>query len=139
MAGLTNKNKCDNIIMTFCKGSRLPFEWHHAIRAGAVLRLGFHAHRCLKRLIKGEIMQTKSEIIQAFKQSEKDTGSTQVQIALLTARIKHLTEHLKVNKKDNHSRNGLLKMVGHRKNLLAYLKKHDLNAYKEIKAKLEIR
>ena len=71
-------------------------------------------------------MREKSEIISEFKINEKDTGSTQVQIAILTERIRHLTEHLKVNKKDNHSRRGLLKMVGHRKNLLNYLKKKDL-------------
>lgn len=84
-------------------------------------------------------MREKSEIISEFRINEKDTGSTQVQIAILTERIRHLTEHLKVNKKDNHSRRGLLKMVGHRKNLLAYLKKKDLEAYKDIKAKLQIR
>ena len=84
-------------------------------------------------------MKAKSEIIAEYKTSEKDTGSTQVQIAILTERIRHLTEHLKVNKKDNHSRRGLLKMVGHRKNLLNYLKKIDLAAYKELKTKLGIR
>ena len=84
-------------------------------------------------------MREKSEIISEFKINEKDTGSTQVQVAILTERIRHLTEHLKVNKKDNHSRRGLLKMVGHRKNLLNYLKKKDLEAYKELKAKLQIR
>ena len=84
-------------------------------------------------------MREKSEIISEFKINEKDTGSTQVQIAILTERIRHLTEHLKVNKKDNHSRRGLLKMVGHRKNLLNYLKKKDLEEYKNLKAKLQIR
>ncbi|MBR5012386.1 MAG: 30S ribosomal protein S15 [Clostridia bacterium] len=84
-------------------------------------------------------MREKSEIISEFKINEKDTGSTQVQVAILTERIRHLTEHLKVNKKDNHSRRGLLKMVGHRKNLLNYLKKKDLEAYKDLKAKLQIR
>ena len=84
-------------------------------------------------------MREKSEIISEFKINEKDTGSTQVQVAILTERIRHLTEHLKVNKKDNHSRRGLLKMVGHRKNLLNYLKEKDLEAYKDLKAKLQIR
>ena len=84
-------------------------------------------------------MREKSEIISEFKINEKDTGSTQVQVAILTERIRHLTEHLKVNKKDNHSRRGLLKMVGHRKNLLNYLKKKDLEEYKNLKAKLQIR
>ena len=84
-------------------------------------------------------MREKSEIISEFKINEKDTGSTQVQVAILTERIRHLTEHLKVNKKDNHSRRGLLKMVGHRKNLLNYLKKKDFEEYKNLKAKLQIR
>lgn len=84
-------------------------------------------------------MRSKQEIISEFKINDKDTGSTQVQIALATERIKHLTEHLKVNPKDNHSRRGLLKLVGHRKNLLNYLKNTDLTAYKAIKEKLSIR
>lgn len=84
-------------------------------------------------------MKAKSEIISEFKINEKDTGSTQVQIAILTERIKHLTEHLKVNPKDNHTRRGLLKMVGHRKKLLTYLKKKNLDEYKAIKEKLQIR
>lgn len=84
-------------------------------------------------------MKAKSEIISEFKINEKDTGSTQVQIAILTERIKHLTEHLKANPKDNHTRRGLLKMVGHRKKLLTYLKKKNLDEYKAIKEKLQIR
>ena len=84
-------------------------------------------------------MKAKSEIISEFKINEKDTGSTQVQIAILTERIKHLTEHLKANPKDNHTRRGLLKMVGHRKNLLNYLKKKNLEEFKALKAKLQIR
>lgn len=81
----------------------------------------------------------KSEIIAKYKQSEKDTGSAQVQIALLTERINHLTEHLKVNKKDNHSRRGLLKMVGKRKGFLQYLKDKDIEAYRKLIAELGIR
>ena len=84
-------------------------------------------------------MREKSEIISEFKINEKDTGSTQVQIALLTERIKHLTEHLKANPKDNHTRTGLLKLVGQRKNLLNYLKKTDIDLYRDIKTKLGIR
>lgn len=84
-------------------------------------------------------MKEKKEIINEFKISEKDTGSVFVQIAILTERINHLTEHLKQNKKDNHSRRGLLKLVGHRKNLLSYLEKKDINAYRELKQKLGIR
>ena len=84
-------------------------------------------------------MKTKQEIIAEYRLHDKDTGSTEVQIALLTERIKHLTEHLKINKKDNHTRTGLLKLVGHRKNLLNYLKKTNLESYKKLKEKLQIR
>ena len=81
----------------------------------------------------------KQEIIAQFAQSEHDTGSAQVQIALLTERINELTEHLKVNKKDNHSRRGLLKLVGKRKGFLSYLEKKDINAYRELKKQLNLR
>ena len=70
---------------------------------------------------------------------EGDTGSPEVQIAVLTYRINELTEHLKVHKKDHHSRRGLLKMVGHRRNLLAYVQKCDVMRYRDIIAKLGIR
>jgi len=83
--------------------------------------------------------QKKQEIIKSFARSEKDTGSTEVQIAILTERINHLTEHLKVNKKDKHSSRGLLQMVGHRKGLLKYLEKQDIEKYREIKKQLGIR
>ncbi len=83
--------------------------------------------------------QRKSEIISQFKQSENDTGSVQVQIALLTERINHLTEHLKTNKKDNHSRRGLLMMVGKRKGFLQYLKDRDIEAYRKLIKELNIR
>ena len=81
----------------------------------------------------------KSEIISKFKQSENDTGSVQVQIALLTERINHLTEHLKTNQKDNHSRRGLLMMVGKRKGFLQYLKDRDIEAYRKLVKELNIR
>ena len=81
----------------------------------------------------------KAEIIEKYKRDEKDTGSPEVQIALLTTRINELTEHLKVHKKDNHSRRGLLKMVGKRRNLLNYLAKKDINRYREIVKKLGLR
>jgi len=81
----------------------------------------------------------KSEIISKFARNEKDTGSAEVQIALLTQRIKDLTEHLKVNKKDHSSRLGLLKLVGQRRRLLRYLRKKDFNKYTEIKEALGIR
>ena len=83
--------------------------------------------------------ERKQEIINTFKRDENDTGSSEVQIALLTERINELTEHLKVHKKDNHSRRGLLKMVGHRRNLLNYLMKKDVERYRAIIAKLGIR
>ena len=83
--------------------------------------------------------ERKQEIINQYKREEKDTGSPEVQIALLTERINELTEHLKVHKKDNHSRRGLLKMVGKRRNLLNYLAKKDVNRYREIVEKLGLR
>lgn len=81
----------------------------------------------------------KQAIIDSYKTHEGDTGSPEVQIAILTYRINNLTEHLKSNKKDHHSRRGLLKMVGHRRNLLGYLQKVDINRYRAIIEKLNIR
>ena len=81
----------------------------------------------------------KTAVIDANKTHEGDTGSPEVQIAILTERIRQLTEHLKVHKKDNHSRRGLLKMVGKRRNLLDYLAKKDIERYRAIIAKLGIR
>lgn len=81
----------------------------------------------------------KQQIIDTYKTHEGDTGSPEVQIAILTYRINTLTEHLKVNKKDHHSRRGMLKMVGHRRNLLNYLQKKDIERYREIIKKLGIR
>ena len=81
----------------------------------------------------------KIKIIAKYKRDENDTGSPEVQIALLTERINELTEHLKVHKKDNHSRRGLLKMVGKRRNLLNYLAKKDINRYRDIVEKLGLR
>ncbi|ABN51655.1 MAG TPA: 30S ribosomal protein S15 [Hungateiclostridium thermocellum] len=83
--------------------------------------------------------ELKQEIINKFKLHETDTGSPEVQIALLTERINHLTEHLKVHKKDYHSRRGLLKMVGHRRGLLNYLMKTDIARYRAIVEKLNLR
>ena len=83
--------------------------------------------------------ERKQEVITTFKRDEKDTGSPEVQVALLTERINELTEHLKVHKKDNHSRRGLLKMVGKRRNLLTYLAKKDEARYKAIVEKLNLR
>lgn len=83
--------------------------------------------------------EKKQEIIAAYATKEGDTGSPEVQIALLTARINALTEHMKANKKDFHSNRGLLKMVGHRRNLLAYLKEVDIERYRAIVEKLGLR
>ena len=81
----------------------------------------------------------KSEIIEQYKLHEGDTGSPEVQIALLTYRIQYLTEHLKINKKDHHSRRGLLKMVGCRRALLDYLIDNDIERYRAIVSKLGLR
>ena len=81
----------------------------------------------------------KAEVIEANRLHETDTGSPEVQIAILTARINALTEHLKVHKKDNHSRRGLLMMVGQRRGLLAYLQKKDVERYRAIVKKLGLR
>ena len=82
---------------------------------------------------------TKAEIIKEFGRKEGDTGSPEVQIALLTERINHLNQHFEKNKKDFHSRRGLLKMVGARRGLLDYLKKTDIERYREILVKLDLR
>ena len=81
----------------------------------------------------------KTEIIEQYRVHEGDTGSPEVQIAVLTKRIRDLTEHLKVHKKDNHSRRGMYKMIGRRRNLLNYLKKNDIERYRTIIEKLGIR
>ena len=83
--------------------------------------------------------EKKQEIIKEYATHEGDTGSPEVQIAILTYRINELTEHLKNNKNDNHSRRGLLKMVGHRRNLLAYLRAKDIERYRSIIARLGLR
>lgn len=85
------------------------------------------------------LKEKKTEVIQANRTHEKDTGSPEVQIAILTARINELTEHLKIHKKDNHSRRGLFKMVGKRRSMLDYLMKKDIERYRAIIAKLGIR
>ena len=83
--------------------------------------------------------EEKTQIIEENKRHEGDTGSPEVQIALLTERINHLNEHLKLNKKDHHSRRGLLLMVGQRRGLLDYLKKTDIESYRSLIAKLGLR
>ncbi len=84
-------------------------------------------------------MMTKQEIIAKYGRSANDTGSAEVQVALLTERINHLTEHLKMHKKDHHSRRGLLMLVGQRKGLLNYIKSNDIVKYRELIADLGLR
>lgn len=81
----------------------------------------------------------KQEVILSNKQHEGDTGSPEVQIAILSKRISDLTEHLKIHKKDHHSRRGLLRMVGKRRNMLNYLSKKDINRYRDLISKLGLR
>lgn len=83
--------------------------------------------------------EKKAEIIKEYGRTPEDTGSPEVQIAILTERIRELTEHLKANKKDHHSRRGMLKMIGQRRNLLAYLQKKDLEGYRNLIEKLGLR
>ena len=83
--------------------------------------------------------EEKTALIQQYAVHEGDTGSPEVQIAILTSRIAYLTEHLKAHEKDHHSRRGLLKMVGHRRRLLSYLYKTDIERYRSIIAKLDLR
>jgi len=83
--------------------------------------------------------EKKEEVIKEYQREEGDTGSPEVQIALLTERIKELTEHLKEHKNDNHSRRGLLKMVGRRKRMLKYLQNNDVERYRELISSLGIR
>ncbi len=85
------------------------------------------------------LKEEKQQIIAEYAMHEGDTGSPEVQIAVLTRRINELTAHLKANTHDHHSRRGLLKMVGHRRNLLAYLQKKDIERYRAIVAKLGLR
>jgi ribosomal protein S15, bacterial/organelle len=102
-------------------------------------------HRVLVKLDSADIfeellnMESKSKTIESFKLHEKDTGSADVQIALLTQRINHLTEHLQTNKKDHSSRRGLLMMVGQRRRLLDYLHSTDVSRYQAITKKLKLR
>ena len=83
--------------------------------------------------------EKKQAIIKEYARTEGDTGSPEVQVAILTARINDLTEHFKANPKDHHSRRGLLKMVGQRRGMLAYLKKTDIERYRTLIAKLGLR
>lgn len=84
-------------------------------------------------------LQDKQNIINDFKKHENDTGSPEVQVALLTKRITYLTEHFKQHKHDYHSRNGLLKLVGQRRKLLNYLRRKDVNRYRDLISRLNLR
>ncbi len=84
-------------------------------------------------------VEKKREIIEKFRRHESDTGSPEVQIALLTERINHLTEHFSIHKKDHHSRRGLMKLVGQRKRLLDYLRSKDVNRYRALIQELGLR
>jgi small subunit ribosomal protein S15 len=83
--------------------------------------------------------ETKEKLVTDFRTHESDTGSPQVQVALLSQRINELTEHFKIHKKDNHSRRGLLKMVSQRRSLLDYLKRKDIERYHEVVSRLGLR
>jgi small subunit ribosomal protein S15 len=93
----------------------------------------------LKEEIMPLVQEKKREIIEQFKTHEKDTGSPEVQIALLSERIQYLTEHFKMHKRDHHSRRGLLKLVGQRRRLLNYLKGNEADRYRVIIEKLGLR
>ena len=83
--------------------------------------------------------ETKSKVVSEFQRSENDTGSPEVQVALLTARIQYLTGHFKTHKHDHHSRRGLLRMVNHRRSLLDYLKKKEIQRYRDLIERLGLR
>ncbi len=83
--------------------------------------------------------EQKAQIVKEYATCENDTGSPEVQVAILTYRINELNEHLKTHAKDNHSRRGLLKMVGHRRNLLTYLREKDIERYRTLIARLNLR
>lgn len=92
----------------------------------------------MEKLVK-DIMNTKTQIIQQYRRTEKDTGSCEVQIAILTHRIQNLSIHLKKHKQDFHSKRGLLMLVGARRRFLRYLKKHSIQRYDDLTEKLSIR
>ena len=83
--------------------------------------------------------ESKSKVVEEFKRTENDTGSPEVQVALLTSRIQHLTDHFKTHKNDHHSRRGLLRMVNQRRSLLDYLKKKDIERYRDLIKRLGLR
>src|ERR1039458_4845102 len=108
-------------------------------KTGKVLYIRIEENSTADLLIKEKSMEAKVKTIESFKLHERDTGSADVQIALLTQRINHLTEHLQGNKKDHSSRRGLLMMVGERRRLLDYLHNTDVSRYQSITKKLKLR
>jgi small subunit ribosomal protein S15 len=131
-------------VTRFMPGSRLPTVVVPALAAVSeppkMCRGKFFTPRCEQLYFAALIdMEAKTKTIEQFKTHAKDTGSADVQVALLTQRIEHLTEHLKTNKKDHSSRRGLLMMVGQRRRLLEYLQTIDLGRYQAVTKKLKLR
>ena len=115
---------------TLSKGNTVPFQTIYSL-----LMANYYSLQEVKTMDE----MTKAEVMAKFARSEGDTGSPEVQIALLTQRIASLNEHLAAQPKDHHSRRGLLKMIGKRRNLLAYLKKKDIERYRALIAELNLR
>ena len=113
--------------------------FHLVSAADCAGRHGGGSHRDLRFKGKTNTMAEKSQTIQEYRAHETDTGSSEVQIALLTGRIAHLTEHLKIHKGDHHSRRGLMKLIGQRRRLLDYVQKGDVERYRTLIARLGIR
>jgi small subunit ribosomal protein S15 len=120
------------------------------INPGLPVFMGFHGNHAMRRPKKqrGSIhgdgtmsitAESKSKVVSEFKRSENDTGSPEVQVALLTARIQYLTDHFKTHKHDHHSRRGLLRMVNQRRSLLDYLKKKEISRYRDLIQRLGLR
>jgi len=117
-----------------------PFsEWNIGLRTAGFFKCPFFYLFQTKEYSVVLLAENKEEMIEKFKLHESDTGSPEVQVAILTHRISYLTEHLKVHKKDHHSRRGLLILVGRRRSLLDYVKKKDVNRYRSLIEKLGLR
>jgi small subunit ribosomal protein S15 len=121
--------------------NNVPYSWNGGYALSGILPAPCYvAENFMLKEVKPMLRkEEKTTVIENNRTHETDTGSPEVQIAILTRRINDLTEHLKVHKNDHHSRRGMLKMIGRRRNLLAYLKKKDINRYRAIIAKLGIR
>ena len=116
-----------------------PFSRIHLPITEIVSEYACSMAKYFKKVENTMLQERKNEIMAEYATHEGDTGSPEVQIALLSERIRDLTEHLKIHKKDHHSRRGLLKMVGHRRSLLNYLKKVDIERYRSIVSRLGLR